>query len=190
MSVNRPDDKTLRICLAGDWMLGSDIPQAGVITGEIGAGPRIERVTFCTDSLGGWDTGLLTFLVKVLNYCSGDGIVADRNGLPGGVQRLLTLASAPPGMKGARREPARISVLEWFGGAALGFWRGLLEMTEFIGEAAVAFVRFITGRARFRRSDLFVTIQQCGAQALPIVSLISVLVGLILAFIGAIQLKV
>jgi phospholipid/cholesterol/gamma-HCH transport system permease protein len=32
--------------------------------------------------------------------------------------------------------------------------------------------------------------QECGAQALPIVSLISILVGLILAFIGAIQLKI
>jgi len=32
-------------------------------------------------------------------------------------------------------------------------------------------------------------LQECGAQALPIVSLICVLVGLILAFVGAIQLK-
>ena len=46
------------------------------------------------------------------------------------------------------------------------------------------------GKARFRRSDLLEIIQECGAQALPIVSLISVLVGLILAFVGAIQLKV
>ena len=32
-------------------------------------------------------------------------------------------------------------------------------------------------------------IQECGAQALPIVTLISILVGLILAFVGAVQLK-
>ena len=32
-------------------------------------------------------------------------------------------------------------------------------------------------------------IQQCGAQALPIVTLISFLVGVILAFVGAVQLK-
>ena len=47
----------------------------------------------------------------------------------------------------------------------------------------------IIGRAHFRRSDLVLIIQQVGAQALPIVSLISVLVGVILAFVGAVQLE-
>ena len=42
--------------------------------------------------------------------------------------------------------------------------------------------------ARFRASDLTLTIQQVGAQALPIVSLISFLVGMILAFLGSVQL--
>jgi len=50
-------------------------------------------------------------------------------------------------------------------------------------------LRMFGGKARFRRSDLFLNLQECGAQALPIVSLISLLVGLILAFVGAIQLK-
>jgi phospholipid/cholesterol/gamma-HCH transport system permease protein len=47
----------------------------------------------------------------------------------------------------------------------------------------------LRGRARFRTSELFLIIQESGAQALPIVSLISLLVGLILAFVGAIQLR-
>lgn len=62
-------------------------------------------------------------------------------------------------------------------------------MLGFIGEAFLAFGRLLVGRARFRRSELVLIIQECGAQALPIVSLISVLVGLILAFVGAVQLK-
>ena len=62
-------------------------------------------------------------------------------------------------------------------------------MVDFFGEASVAFGRLLTGRASFRPSDLMLLLQECGAKALPIVSLISVLVGLILAFVGAIQLK-
>jgi phospholipid/cholesterol/gamma-HCH transport system permease protein len=62
-------------------------------------------------------------------------------------------------------------------------------MFDFLGEASVAFGRLLTGRAWFRRSDLVLLLEECGAQALPIVSLISVLVGLILAFVGAIELK-
>ena len=60
---------------------------------------------------------------------------------------------------------------------------------DFIGKSSLALLKFLVGKARFRRSDLGLIIQDCGAQALPIVSLISFLVGLILAFVGAIQLK-
>jgi phospholipid/cholesterol/gamma-HCH transport system permease protein len=49
-------------------------------------------------------------------------------------------------------------------------------------------MRLLKGKAQFRRSDFLLTLQQCGVQALPIVSLISLLVGLILAFVGAVQL--
>src|SRR5262249_42661737 len=45
------------------------------------------------------------------------------------------------------------------------------------------------GAARFRRSDFLQILQECGGQALPIVSLISFLVGVILAYVGAIQLR-
>jgi phospholipid/cholesterol/gamma-HCH transport system permease protein len=62
-------------------------------------------------------------------------------------------------------------------------------MLDFIGEASVVLPKLIRGKATFRRQDLVLLIQECGAQALPIVSLISVLVGLILAFVGAVQLK-
>jgi phospholipid/cholesterol/gamma-HCH transport system permease protein len=61
-------------------------------------------------------------------------------------------------------------------------------MITFLGEASIAFARLVVGRARFNRSDLVLTLQEVGAQALPIVSLISFLVGVILAFLGSVQL--
>ena len=54
---------------------------------------------------------------------------------------------------------------------------------------ALAMLSFVSGRSRYRRSDLLEVIQQCGANALGIVSLISYLVGVILAFMGAVQLQ-
>ena len=59
----------------------------------------------------------------------------------------------------------------------------------FIGAAVVAFLKLLVGNASFRRSDLTLIIQECGVDALPIVILISFLVGLILAFVGAVQLE-
>ena len=45
------------------------------------------------------------------------------------------------------------------------------------------------GAARFRGSDLLEIVQACGVNALGIVTLISYLVGVILAFMGAVQLQ-
>ena len=48
---------------------------------------------------------------------------------------------------------------------------------------------FVRGRARYRPVDLWLQIQECGPAAVPIVTMISLLVGLILAFVGAVQLS-
>jgi phospholipid/cholesterol/gamma-HCH transport system permease protein len=62
-------------------------------------------------------------------------------------------------------------------------------MLGFIGQAIQSFGRLAARRARFRLSDLTEIIFDCGAAALPITTLISFLVGLILAFVGAVQLQ-
>jgi phospholipid/cholesterol/gamma-HCH transport system permease protein len=63
------------------------------------------------------------------------------------------------------------------------------DTLDFTGELALSVTRLIKGQARFRMVDVLEVIQECGWQALPIVSLISILVGLILAFMGAVQLR-
>jgi len=62
-------------------------------------------------------------------------------------------------------------------------------MLAFIGEAFLSLLRLFSGKARFRRSDFLLVVQDCGARSLPIVALINLLVGLILAFVGAIELR-
>ena len=190
LSFDRPADDTLIVHLSGDWKLSAKLPEAGEVQKQLESGTKAARMVFDAKGITGWDSGLLTFLLKVMEYCATNNISVDREGLPPGVQRLLTLAAAVPERKGARREALRISFLERAGGSAIAFWESILEMLAFIGEASVAFLRLFTGKAQFRASDFFLTVQECGAQALPIVSLISLLVGLILAFIGAIQLKI
>jgi phospholipid/cholesterol/gamma-HCH transport system permease protein len=60
---------------------------------------------------------------------------------------------------------------------------------SFIGELLVAIWLFIRRRARVPVRDIWMILDECGPGALPIVTLISVLVGVILAFIGAQQLR-
>jgi phospholipid/cholesterol/gamma-HCH transport system permease protein len=62
-------------------------------------------------------------------------------------------------------------------------------MLAFVGDAFLSLLRLFAGKARFRRSDFLLVLQDCGARSLPIVALINLLVGLILAFVGAIELR-
>jgi len=190
LDFSRKDSDTLLINLAGDWKRENRPPAAREVEKQLEMVPRVKRILFNTENLMGWDSVLLTFLIRVRTFASSNNITVEEDTLPEGVQRLLALASAVPERKGEKKEPAPIPILERFGESALVFWRSLLDMTDFIGDACIAFIRLVTGKAKFRRSDLLLIVQQCGAQALPIVSLISILAGLILAFIGAIQLKV
>ncbi len=186
-----PSEDTLLVRLTGEWKLANRLPAADEVMKQADAGPKIRRITFDSKGLQGWDSGLLIFLIRMQELVSqGRTITIEQDGLLPGVRRLLSMATAVPERKGARREAAKISFVDRLGGSAISSWKSVIQTLEFIGEATVAFVRLFTGRARFRPSDFFLILQECGAQALPIVSLISILVGLILAFIGAIQLKI
>ena len=140
------------------------------------------------NQLTGWDSSLLVFLLDLCQYCSQNSISVDADGLPEGVRKLIGLASAVPERKGARKQTVRVPILERIGAGAVRVWQSTSDLLIFIGEAVVAFGRFLVGRASFRRSDLALLIQAAGVDAMPIVALISFLAGLILAFVGAVQL--
>lgn len=189
LDLTRPSADTLLVRLSGNWRAGGAMPSPMDVLDEASTEPRASRVTFDTGELTGWDSRLLNFLVHVVEETKAKDIELDQSGLPEGVRRLLDLAFATEKKdtgRGTVIPPwlARIgnSTIEWLEAA-----KGVLT---FVGEAVLAFLKLLVGKARFRRSDLTLTIQECGAQALPIVSLISFLVGLILAFVGAMQLKI
>jgi phospholipid/cholesterol/gamma-HCH transport system permease protein len=182
-------DGVVEVRLAGNWRLQDRLPSAAEAHRAVASQPGVRRLVFDTSGLGAWDTGLLTFLTRLRVLCAADQIALDPGALPEGVQRLLKLASESPEREGARRDDAAAEpFLARVGKETQELVRGAGEVLAFLGEATLAFGRLLRGRARFRRSDLALTIQEVGAQALPIVSLISFLVGVILAFLGAIQL--
>ena len=184
----RPDKDTLLIRIAGSWTLGNKRPSADDILKEIESGPSITRVAFDSKDLVAWDSMFLTFITKTLDRSSKDGITVDNKGLPDGVQKLLSLMAAVPEKKGVKKEAGKDSFFSRIGAEAIDFFRSTGEILAFIGEVSMAFGKFLGGKARFRGSDLTMVMQECGIHALPIVSLISLLVGLILAFVGAVQL--
>ncbi len=188
LTFDRPADDTLLVRLKGSWTIEQKLPDIGEVQSQIKSDAGVKQIAFDTRELTGWDSGLLSFLIKIINQHANGNIAVQKDGLPEGVRKLIDLAFAVPERKGARKEAVREPLVARIGAATIGAGQSSVETLNFIGEAFLAFLKFFAGKARFQRSDLMLTIQQCGAQALPIVSLISVLVGLILAFIGAVQL--
>ena len=189
MSFNGPVEGVLMIHLHGDWHIGETLPSLKDIKKQLSSEIEIQKVAFDAKNLAQWDSSLLVLIKKIKALCSEKNILLDREGLPKGAKRLLELANAVPEITDAKKVKERETFLSLVGAETIHFYRSAKEMIAFIGEASLAFIKFISGKARYRRSDLTLIIQECGAQALPIVSLISLLVGLILAFVGAIQLK-
>ncbi len=186
-SVVGADDATLLVRLAGTWSLESGLPDAAAIRAELARAAR-RRVAFDAKDLGEWDSALVTFLLGVDQICRERDVAVDRAGLPAGVRRLLRLAEAVPEKPGVRRTAERAPWLERLGAGALALSDAGREALAFLGDVTLSVGRWPRGKARFRAFDLAVLIQECGASALPIVTLISVLVGMILAFVGAVQL--
>jgi hypothetical protein len=189
LHLRRRAEDTVLVELAGNWKLGQTLPSAVDVARKVEGVPGIRNMAFDTRKLDDWDTGLLTFLIKIGKYCSLKEIRLDSGGLPQGAKKLLELASAVPEKKDARKAEGRVSFLTHVGNETVAFFLSFGEMLAFIGDAVVAFWRLLRGKARYRRSDLWLIMEACSGQALPIVALICFLVGLILAFIGAIQLE-
>jgi phospholipid/cholesterol/gamma-HCH transport system permease protein len=189
MIMEQPSADTLKVILSGPWKLGGELPGADKVQQTLEGRPGIRNLVFDTRELAHWDTGLLTFLVNLRKFCSQQKINLNSDGLPPGAQRLLELALAVPEKTDARQAEGRVSFLAYLGNQTVDFFRSAGEMVEFLGDAVIAIQRLLRGKAQYRRADLGLIMQACSAQALPIVSLICFLVGLILAFIGAIQLQ-
>lgn len=179
-----------KLVLSGDWAVShkgqgdtaalmarlSEIRHSGVLLIEDGG-------------LGRWDTLLLATLLEMRETVSSAGLQLDVSAMPEGVQSLFVLATAVPSSLNAHQAPLPVGYLVSLGEAAMRFWVDAQYFNRFLGEAAISMMDFMRGRARYRPVDLWLQIQECGPSAVPIVTMISLLVGLILAFVGAVQLS-
>lgn len=189
MILEQPGTDTLKVFLSGDWQLGGELPEADKVQQRLESQPGLRHLVFDSQKLVRWDSGLLTFMVNLCKFCDRQKIQLNSDGLPAGAKRLLELALAVPEKKDARQAEARVSFFVNLGNQTVDFFQAAGDMLEFLGESVIAVGRLLAGKAQYRRADLWLILQTVSAQAVPIVSLISFLVGLILAFIGAIQLQ-
>ena len=189
LQVIQGKDHRLTLKLGGDWLINHSAPAADHIIDQLNLDDRVRIVEFDSTDLNRWDSILLTFINKLVRHGETSGMTVDCSGLPEGVRGLLALANAVPERQDASRVKPAEGWVETVGRHTLAFGHDFNGLADFIGETCIAFGRLMMGQARMRMSDLWALIQECGPNALPIISLIALLVGMILAFVGAVQLK-
>lgn len=153
------------------------------------AGPLCPVLTIDASGFGDWDSASIGWVFKLEKAARASGAAVAVVGAPGSVSGLLKLAGSVAERKGARRESVKDPFLVRVGKGASALVDGFFGWCDFIGELVVALWRTVRRRARVPIRDIWVTLDECGPGALPIVTLISVLVGVILGFIGAQQLR-
>lgn len=185
-----PQPGTLQLQLHGDWLLhATEVPDSAAFLRLLEQAQDLRKLEFDTRGLGQWDAKLLVGLAALLKQARERELEIDASGLPEGVQRLLQLAGAVGEREGARRVAPRHGRVKRIGMATLKALESGRELVAFLGELTFSLLRFVRGKAVFDRRDLLLFIEHTGANALPIVSLIAFLVGVIFAFVGIKQLE-
>jgi len=178
-------EQTACLVVAGHWTLHMRKPEIAEVWRKAGRLPR--HITLKID-VAEWDSSLLVLIRRVQRLAEQEKISLDVQGLTEGMQRLLEMAATPSTQVQIEAKP-RYGWLTRLGFSAFALAAMLERSATFVGEVALSMVRVVFGRARMRGSDFWHAFQQSGPGALPIVALIAVLVGLILAFVGAVQLE-
>ncbi len=177
----------LNIRLSGDFQ-GFDNPIERTKLYRAAQQPDIHKIKIDGTKLGTWDSTLAVVLYELKKKAAERNIVFQSDTLPAGLNSLLDLALAVD-RKPPEHNKSPDDFLEKLGNAGIETTRAIRKGTQFIGTAFGAIGRLFIGRAIMRPVDLWREMDNCGPKALVIVSLISFMVGLILAFVGAIQLK-
>lgn len=180
---------TLCICLSGKWKISSPLPSLQELFTFLNNNKNLTKITFDITSLKDWDSSLITFLLRLYHYAREHKVNIDCETFPQGVLGLIKLTQSTRMAHPVGQRKKEMSFFPSFRQTAINVSKSFTSSIQFLGEITFAFGALFQGKAKFQGRDILLLFQETGPQALPIVSLISILVGLVLAFVGSVQLR-
>lgn len=172
------------VTLFGDWIARRDGVEEGAAGRVLATGAS--GLAFDSGGLGRWDSALIAFLSTLRDGARQGDVAFDEAGLPASARRLLALVSpatlAPPSTLG-------IPFVSRMGNWGLSLYAEAVEAAALVGESGLRGIAALRGRSPMRGRDLLDCMREAGPAALPIVTVVNLLVGGILAFVGAVQLR-
>lgn len=196
LALGPADASAARLLLGGTWRMDRPLPDLAAATALLEGVAGLTHLRLVGETLADWDSGLVVLVAGVVEWCQPRGIDCDLADLPAGLRALLELVQADPDARrvdasttAAHLETPEPSYVARVGADFVDLLKATGEIIAFFGEVVLATRRFLLARAQFRPSELWLLIQQAGAEALPIVGLVTFLVGMILGYIGDTQLS-
>jgi phospholipid/cholesterol/gamma-HCH transport system permease protein len=185
--LEQGDQSEARIVLAGDYSGAGDRGFAQ-LERELSARMPV-AVVVDGAGLGSWDSRLPATLLKCHDYCTSRGMDFRTEHLPEALSRLLQVATTVPAHSQPAEQPVSFLASLDFTVTLRRVAGELRDSLAFLGDVSIALVRLVTGRANTRFSDFRQFCYQAGPEAFGIISLTSILVGMILGYLGAVQLQ-
>jgi phospholipid/cholesterol/gamma-HCH transport system permease protein len=182
-AYERLDGESLAVSLAGKWRITESRPAWSALLGS----HQPKRVRVDVAAVERWDSSLLLFLWEANQWCQMSGAYFDQDALPEKMRGLLAQFAASHASS-VPFDRSR-SFVDAVGKAAIEATVRARDFANFVGECVLGAFRVLAHPRKFRWGDCIDEMQNCGAMALPIVSLISYLTGVTLAYTGAIVLR-
>lgn len=178
----------LRVVVGGVWRIEGGLAGHGAVEQAL-SGSGVSGVTVVAEGLERADSSLAVWLAGLHDLCAARELPLDLSGLDAGLARLVALARGVPERTGTERDAVQPLRLEQVGQHVIRRLRRADDQLQFVGELGLSVGRLLCGRARLRWRDVFEAMAESGPNSLMIVTVISVLIGMILAFIGAMELR-
>lgn len=186
--VSQLMDGSVKLEFVGTWTYNHNITSSEKLLSTI-KNFSPQKIELNSQKIEEWDSILITLIKKVYIFISENELLYDESNLDSGIKKLIQLSLAVPAKDHIDEEAVDSPMLSRIGERSIKATRSTIEIISFLGDSFKAFVQLLKGKAKFRKQDLLILTQEAGAQALPIVTLISFLVGIIIAFVGAVQLE-
>lgn len=186
---SRQDGQSLVFSLSGRVSLGDADPLLAEMESHLDD-PMVGTVTVDLGGISYMDSaGVLTFL-RLEERGRQRGLTFAYDHVPPEVRKVMDLidrgALTKPPLRG-EEEPK--GFVEAMGDAGYRIARDFTEMMAFLGDLVAALVHMVGNPRDVRWGDVLFSMRRAGTEGLPIVALISLLIGLIIAFMSSLQLK-
>ena len=135
------------------------------------------------------DTGGAWLLHQLLTNLAIQGITVHLEGLREEYRELLELIQSRLGTEAGPQDFQKPRLLERLGQRTWTYVDEGIALLAFVGEISVALLRTLKQPSRIRWNALFSTLDHAGVQAIPIISLLSFLLGIVIAYQGGVQLR-